>query len=107
MTIIQCYLLQSSGHNQIHTIKYRLLSIWGPNKGTAAALHQNKYGFHFPKGKQHNEESGGLMILVNNSLCGPFGVEFSGRLGKKRDRRERGVCLVTVIHFEYNQELLL
>lgn len=89
MTIIQSYLLQSSGHNHIHTIKYQLLSIWGPNKGAAAVLHQNEYGFHFPKGKQHNEESGGLMILVNNAPCGPFEVEISERESEKERDKEK------------------
>lgn len=54
------------------------------------------------------------MILVNNSPCGPFGGEFSERGREREDRqkeeereKERGPCLVTVIHFEYNQALLL
>lgn len=53
------------------------------------------------------------MILVNNSPCGPFEVEFSERergSEKERDKkkkRERGAYSVTVIHFEYNQALLL
>lgn len=42
VTIIQSYLPQSSGHKHIHTNKYQLLSIWGPNKGIAAVLHQNE-----------------------------------------------------------------
>lgn len=72
VTIMQSYLLQRSGHSHIHTIKYQSLSIWCPNKGSTAVLHQNECGFHFPEGKQHNEESGGLMILANNSAHGQF-----------------------------------
>lgn len=41
-------------------------------------------------GKQHNEESGGLMILVNNSSRGPFGVEFPGReRARNKEEEER------------------
>ena len=50
------------------------------------------------------------MILVNNSPCGPFGVEFSegeNEKGRDGEEREKGERSVTVIHFEYNQALLL
>lgn len=61
------------------TVKYQPLSIWAQTKAACAVLHQNECGLQFPGGKQHNEESGGLMIFVNNSPCGPFGCEFPER----------------------------
>lgn len=49
--IFQSYLLQGSGHNHIHAVKYQLLSIWGSNKRSRRSPSSKWVQFLFPRGK--------------------------------------------------------
>lgn len=102
-TILRSYLcpiyFRVQWHKHFHTIKYQPLCIWRSDKGSTALSHWSEYRFHFPEGKHQNEESGGLMMPVNNSACGPFSPDFSGRGRAGRS--------MTVIHSEYKQAPLL